>query len=781
MLALLPFLGLAVCTVVVATCRPKPLDPRDPLLIACVIVGAWFVAGAEILSIFGALGRVQLALWWGVPTAALGAAAFLRRDRIRGVTLRAPLRAGHLLLLGACAAILLITCLLAALLPPNIWDAFTYHLPRQVYWQQNGSVWHYPAVDLRQLMMPPLAEFIGVHHMILSGGGAWDNMAQWFAFAAAAVAASAIARDLRAPAGGQLLAALLVVTLPIALAQAANAKNDVVTAMWTMVAAWLAARPWAGHRATAGGALLTGLALGLLALSKGTGMLFAVPIGAVYGVGVLAQRPRLAPAFGVITAAAALAIVGGHFARNQALFGSPIGPGSKAEGGYGLTNETFTPAAIASNVVRNAALHLAWPDEAVNDRIESGIVVLHEWIGADINDPRTTQLAEHPFRVWAAWSGDATAAPVHALLSLVVAAGLLLRPRLTASNPAARAYAALPFAAFLLFCIALKWQPWHSRLHVPIFCLLAPAAGWMLTAGHRLAVPVRIGAVAATLVFAGAALLTGERRGLTGERGVLVAEPNDVLFRDRPDLRGATEEVVALAARLGPGVVALHLGPNQWEYPLQRLLLDTMDPPPLITEFAPRYGAALAGTRPVPDVVIANRYVNARLIHPPSGAEFIPVAQFNPYTIYITPAMRDRFESDLPPVDGMPFIGWSGSEGLDRAQGPYPQWDLPVVRWGTAPRTRLIFEGDGRAMELILEGRRNDSREQEMVVVLNGAELARYPLGHTFLFIRERLALPARPGQNELVIEYAVGQPEATPRDRAVLFKRLQILPAGAG
>ena len=34
---------------------------------------------------------------------------------------------------------------------------------------------------------------------------------------------------------------------------------------------------------------------------------------------------------------------------------------------------------------------------------------------------------------------------------------------------------------FLLFCFYLKWQPWHSRLHTPLFFLVAPVLAYFLT------------------------------------------------------------------------------------------------------------------------------------------------------------------------------------------------------------------------------------------------------------------------------------------------------------
>lgn len=43
-----------------------------------------------------------------------------------------------------------------------------------------------------------------------------------------------------------------------------------------------------------------------------------------------------------------------------------------------------------------------------------------------------------------------------------------------------RSFALLLGASSLLFCIFLKWAPWNSRLHTPLFFLAAVLVGWML-------------------------------------------------------------------------------------------------------------------------------------------------------------------------------------------------------------------------------------------------------------------------------------------------------------
>jgi len=337
------------------------LTLRESFLVSATLAMAWLVLGTELLSLAHAITFLPVLLWWLVP---LPFAIFLivvnhHRRRFLPPWPRFPvfdyfLSAAILFILGwsFCQAVFS---------PPNNVDAQEYHLQRQVFWMQQHSVEHFPTSNLRQVAMPPLTEFAGLHLMVLTGGDHFHNLVQWFAFVLALFAVSLTTRRFGVSSTTQVLAALWTATIPLAFLQASNDKNDVVTLMWACLATYWVLLLATRSRLRLPHIALIGLAFGALALTKGTGLIFGLPIGMLAVFYLWRHQWRLAfPALAVI-GAVALLVNAGHFARNQHTFGSiaPDTPGIHA--GPKLGNEDHSPAAILSSMARTIGSHCVAP------------------------------------------------------------------------------------------------------------------------------------------------------------------------------------------------------------------------------------------------------------------------------------------------------------------------------------------------------------------------------------------------------------------------------------
>jgi 4-amino-4-deoxy-L-arabinose transferase-like glycosyltransferase len=486
---------------------------RRALLIAAVLWGSCTVALTESLSLFNALTFWPLLLGWTLVCCVPFYFLLFAKNRKplpdvdTGVEWP-PILIVPVLFLAALAVALLVVALFAA---PNNYDSMTYHMMRVAHWVQNGSVKFYPTHNPRQLHLSPFAEYAILQFQILTGGDRFAIAVQWFAYALCAAGVSRIARQLGATAVGQVAAAVVAATIPMAVLQAANTQNDLVIALWlvTLVSFGLELR----ENATKTNALLAGASLGLAVLTKGSAYPLAFPFMLWLIVALVRRHRARAAAPLVVAASIALAINLGHYARNQALYHSPLGPGTEQDAQhFKYANDIHTPGAILSNILRNVAIQLPAPtsvqrqptDRAggpFNNTIADAVLTLHRWFHIDPDDPRTTWTGT-PFSIWGeGWANENFAPnPLHFLLIIAALVTLCFRRLFTRRSaptgtfnisvtapdgvPLDRAtllaLAACLVAAFLLFCATLKWQQWHVRLHLPLFVLGAALVGVVL-------------------------------------------------------------------------------------------------------------------------------------------------------------------------------------------------------------------------------------------------------------------------------------------------------------
>ena len=556
---------------------------REALLAGAVVWGVLVVAFTEGLSLFGLLTWTWLVALWGLAAVValgvlmLGAGPPMVPPRGGGTTTPSG-PPGRMVVLAICGvvAVVVIAGVTAIVAPPNTYDSMTYHLPRVMHWIQNQSVGHYPTHIPRQLHFPPGAEFILTHLYLLAGSDRLLNLVQWLGMVGSVVGVSLLAQRLGAAGTGQVVASVVAATLPMGMLQASSTQNDYVVTFWLVCLAYftLAATRRPGWGVSAG----VGAALGLAVLTKATAYLFATPLLVWLLVGYGRSMRWRCYRHVLLIAGVVLALNLGHWLRNTDLYGTPLvwQDGTTASS---YTNEVIGVGTLLSNVIRNTSLHASVPVGSEQVRAQIGkqlaqwIDRAHALIGMDASDPRTTwgqvttpdgqQFRVEPFHMHEDIAGN----PLHLLLVLyalvaVCASGALRRGPVLV-------YAGVLVAGFLLFCLVLKWQPWHSRLHLPLFVLWAPAVSIALSQGWSR----RIGQGAAAVLLVVALVLIGynETRPLYGPRSIFFTERADQYFATRSfgaDYRAAIGYLNA-QTRENIGLV---LGENAWEYPFWALL-----------------------------------------------------------------------------------------------------------------------------------------------------------------------------------------------------------------
>ena len=270
---------------------------RESFLYATAAFALCLVSATELLSTVSLLRIEALALFWASLAATAAAYLWWRgtpstfRTVLNGSPRRLRGSSTTLLAIGLTLATALLVAIVA---PPNNWDSMTCHMTRAARWIQAASVGFLATTNHCHNFYGPLTEYALLHFQILAGVDRFANAVQWFALAGCGTAASLIAREQNQSASVQVLAALIAVTLPMALLQASNTKDDLAVAFW--IIAFAVGLILHLREPTVGRVVFCGLALGFALLTKGTAYLVALLLAIAlfaYGVyGIVKTAPR---------------------------------------------------------------------------------------------------------------------------------------------------------------------------------------------------------------------------------------------------------------------------------------------------------------------------------------------------------------------------------------------------------------------------------------------------------------------------------------------------------
>jgi hypothetical protein len=155
--------------------------------------------------------------------------------------------------------------------------------------------------------------------------------------------------------------------------------------------------------------------------------------------------------------------------QNWRTYGNPIGSPDRIA--Y-HANEFVTPGVLVSNAVRNAAIHFPSNNDPFRLFVLKVVVKIHQWIGLDLNDPRTTLSEYTILTMRPSLNEDRVGNPFHFLLI-----GILFLTAVIYGPARLREYLLLTVLSYLLFSVGSKAQVFSIRLQTPFFLLAAPAFG----------------------------------------------------------------------------------------------------------------------------------------------------------------------------------------------------------------------------------------------------------------------------------------------------------------
>ncbi len=551
---------------IVFYCREN--DWRKAILPAAMVWAVLLTLMNELLSLFKMITFAGLIGCWGLSLIILLGISFKRKFKIfPKINFSLPnLNISSVILLCGIALVISITGIIALQAPPNNWDAMTYHMARVMHWIQNQSVAHYPTHILRQLYQPPWAEYAIMHFQILSGGDYFANCVQWFSMIGSLVGVSLIAKELGANRYGQLSAAVIAGTIPMGILQASSTQNDYVLSFWLVAHVYYLLRLRCEFRWE--NVVGAGVSLGLAILTKGTAYIYAFPLLIWLGfLGWKKLRWKLwQPALGLIMIILALNL--GQYARNYEVFKKPIG----GKVGSRYSNEVFTAKSVASNIMRNLALHVHTSSQRISESVTKALGWTHNKMGVKLDDSKRTW-PKTGFAIYSdhIYHEDLAGNLIHLVL-IFIALGLFLRMyvKLPQENCELLKYAGAITGMFCLFCMYLKWQPWHSRLHLPLFVLWSPFIAIILskTLNKKMVIIIAIFLLAAAQPW----IFYNQTRSLIGKQTIFGKTRAEQYFSSHELKREPYFKAVQYLEAQGCLNIGFISGEDSWEYPFWPLL-----------------------------------------------------------------------------------------------------------------------------------------------------------------------------------------------------------------
>jgi len=561
-------------------------DRRVSWAFTVLLMGLLYVFIAESAGAMGWLTRgTVLAMWLIADAGLLAAVVWMRKptpekiiagvkEQWRRFSMRVKPSAppwNPALLVLVCAVVLLAGAV-ALECPATAWDALTYHVPRVMHWLQQRSLSPYPTSIVRQLESAPGAELQTTTLMLLTGDDWALNLPQWWAMLTCGLLASLLAeRLLRWHFGKQeldgkrvrwcgLFAALIAVTVPAGVTEAVSPLNDFLSAQWVtlLVVFGLLLVQEPGNYFYAAG---VGAALALGVNNKPTMFIYAVPFAGALGLWLLRKSLRMLAALAFLTAVFGLAANIPWIARNEAVFHHALG---SAETLRNHPLADHSPSKMAANVVRNLALYTDTPFDWSTSALKHVLSPLFGLVGEPLDDEGSVWLNLHfsfPLRSAEVGSGEGFGGIMAALPVLLAA--LFFPGKFKWKSPVL-IYLGLILAGFILFSGYERWQPWHQRLHLPLFVLAAPfvavVLGWVWNRWFALAASL-------LLVFNALLILCYNPNFPIHQLSQLRSQSREEqYFSQRPELYAGMAELARDIVSAGVTNVFLKIGPDTWEY-----------------------------------------------------------------------------------------------------------------------------------------------------------------------------------------------------------------------
>lgn len=425
----------------------------------------------ECLGFFDEIDFKSCLIFWGFSTFLLFIFNYINRSRLSKLEFTELKKNKFIWLVGG---IFILTFLSGILYAPNTIDSTVYHLTRIEFWIQHKNVNYFATQTDRMLYQPPLAEYMILQLRVLQDSDTFTFIIQWIFALGACVGVSLLAEIAGGNKKVQYLSFFIAATIPILILQSSSSQNDVTVSFFIVMAAYFLLKNLKENQSSS--AIFSGFSIGEAILTKGTAYVFLFPICMYWGIMKLIKIYRNEAkflkqlGFLILLFVPFLVICGTFYYRNFMLIDSPLGVSKELF--YVYNNQSHSLTSFLSVLLRNISLHFSVP--GLHLIAENFIYFLHNNIlHLGVNDPKTSFT---PFDLpMFGMTEDNAGNFLHFMLIIPVMFFVY-----NTKNSRLKAITTFGMFAFFLFCFQIKWQIWHSRLHIPVFLLMCVPSAFFI-------------------------------------------------------------------------------------------------------------------------------------------------------------------------------------------------------------------------------------------------------------------------------------------------------------
>lgn len=444
-----------------------------------LVISGLIVVVTEIFSLISAINPVSIITFWSGMTLILLIYLFKKHffKQINIINFYRKIL-GKFLCFSSLEKILLISIVLMLIglffqgmfYPPNNWDSLTYHMSRIMYWLSNENVNHFPTHILRHLYQPPFAEYLIMHINLIQGNDYFANSIQLFYMIMALNTSWRILDEFKVNRLFKFYTLLFILTIPSVALQASTTKNDIVCGFFIIVSFYFLIKCY--QKDTFYNYFFLGLSIGLGMLTKGTTYLFLAPLLIIFVILKLWQWKKSFELKFIKYALFSIFIIiilnAGHFTRNYNINKNIINIDEVESKMF--FNEGMNSKILIFNLFKNIGLHIDYPFQVSYDK---WLRKTHDRLEMDINNPNTNYLGIKYQGVAKDQTHEDSVPNFYHLIFISTAILIIVFNSLKKyrKNKIKLLFTFIIILQLIIFVAYLKWQPWHTRLHVPVFML----------------------------------------------------------------------------------------------------------------------------------------------------------------------------------------------------------------------------------------------------------------------------------------------------------------------